>query len=177
MYQLVLTIPVCMLAVGFGMRRTLSDVIDRLGLAMPTVKQAVQAVGLAVLLVIVVTVVSLGVGHLWTVLDWSPTDREGVDQLMSHMISPLGALVVGVSAGLGEELLVRGVLQPRIGIVLSNLAFTAMHAGQYGWDLLIGLFVVGLGFGLIRKYKNTTMSAMVHGLYDVILIGLALSAQ
>ncbi|MCX7861282.1 MAG: hypothetical protein N2385_14415 [Chloroflexus sp.] len=40
-------------------------------------------------------------------------------------------MVIGVTAGLGEELGVRGVLQPRLGIWLSNLFFTSLHAFQY----------------------------------------------
>ena len=86
-----------------------------------------------------------------------------------------GALVVGVCAGLGEELLVRGVLQPRLGLLLSNALFTAMHAGQYGWDMLLVIFFVGTAFGLVRKYRST-ISALVHGLYDAVLILLAVNA-
>ena len=38
----------------------------------------------------------------------------------------------------------RGVLQPRLGILLSNLLFTAMHAYQYNWDGLLSVFASGL---------------------------------
>lgn len=174
-FELLLLIPVCMLAVGLGLKRSIADVLDRLGLSRPTPKQILQAVGLAFVLVLVVSAVSAGVNSIWNALAWPTTNQEGLDALMGHLISPAGVLIVGISAGLGEELLVRGVLQPRLGIVLSNVAFTAMHAGQYGWDLLIPIFVVGLGFGLVRKYGNTTQSAIVHGLYDAILISIALS--
>jgi membrane protease YdiL (CAAX protease family) len=62
------------------------------------------------------------------------------------------------------------VLQPRLGILLSNLFFTAMHALQYHWDALLLVFVIGMALGLIRRRTNTTTSAIVHGTYDFLLI-------
>ena len=81
--------------------------------------------------------------------------------------------VIGVTAGLGEELIFRGVLQPRMGILLANVLFTAMHAAQYNFDALTSVFIVGLLLGCVRKLTNTTTSAVIHGLYDFILILMA----
>ncbi len=67
----------------------------------------------------------------------------------------------------------RGVLQPRLGILLSNLFFIALHAFQYHWNTLLVIFVVGLALGILRKRTNTTTSAIAHGTYDFILIMLA----
>jgi membrane protease YdiL (CAAX protease family) len=69
---------------------------------------------------------------------------------------------------LSEELFVRGALQPRFGILVSNILFTALHATQYNFDALTSVFLAGIVLGLIRKYSNTTTSAIVHGLYDFI---------
>jgi len=84
--------------------------------------------------------------------------------------------VIGITAGLGEELAVRGALQPRLGILLSNLFFTSLHALQYNWDSLLVVFVVGLICGLVRKRTNTSTSAIVHGVYNFTLIMLSLVA-
>ena len=64
---------------------------------------------------------------------------------------------------------VRGVLQPRLGLLLSNLFFTGLHALQYNWDALVTVFVLGLVFGLVRNRTNTTTSAITHGSYDFVL--------
>ena len=64
----------------------------------------------------------------------------------------------------------RGILQPRLGLVLSNLLFTALHASQYGPDALLGVFLIGLVLGRLRQATNTTTTAIVHGLYDFSLI-------
>lgn len=92
---------------------------------------------------------------------------------MAFAISPIGALVIGVTAGLGEELGVRGVLQPRLGIWLSNLFFTSLHAFQYHWDALLVVFVIGMACGLVRKHTNTTTAAIVHGVYNFVMVMLA----
>jgi uncharacterized protein len=64
----------------------------------------------------------------------------------------------------------RGLLQPRLGILLPNLAFTAAHAFQYAPDALISVFVTGLILGLIRSRSNTSTAAIVHGSYDFFVI-------
>jgi len=93
---------------------------------------------------------------------------------MAGLLSPPGAIVIGVTAGLGEELAVRGVLQPRLGILLSNVFFTSLHALQYNWDGLLSVFLLGLVLGVIRQRTNTTTSAITHGTYDAILVLLSL---
>lgn len=175
-YQLLWLLPVCLLAGGYGVRRRFGAALVRLGLTRPTGQEVLAAVSVAAALAFTALLLGAGIGALWDALGWSGTRDEDVEALMGYMLTPVGALVVGVSAGLGEELLVRGVLQPRLGLLLSNTLFTAMHAGQYGWDMLIVIFFVGTVFGLVRKRSNTTVSALVHGLYDMILILLATAA-
>jgi len=80
------------------------------------------------------------------------------------------ALVAGVTAGLGEEVIVRGLLQPRVGLLLANLCFVSVHALQYSWDGLLQVFLLGLALGLVRRRTNTTTSALVHGTYDALMI-------
>jgi membrane protease YdiL (CAAX protease family) len=87
-----------------------------------------------------------------------------------------GALIIGVTAGISEEMAVRGLLQPRIGLIASNLVFTSVHAGQYGLDGLLVVFLVGLALGIIRSRTNTTTSAITHAVYNFTLVILAVFA-
>src|SRR5205823_282716 len=87
----------------------------------------------------------------------------------SDAMSPAGAASAAVTAGLGEELMARGLLQPRLGWLLPNLAFAATHAFQYGPDGLVSVFVIGAALALVRARRNTTGSALVHGSYDFAL--------
>ncbi|HYM97586.1 MAG TPA: CPBP family intramembrane glutamic endopeptidase, partial [Candidatus Sulfotelmatobacter sp.] len=77
-----------------------------------------------------------------------------------------------------EEILFRGALQPRIGLVATAILFTSIHT-QYGLSLdALSVFVIALGLGLIRKYTNTTTSGLCHVTYNLVtgisLVGLAL---
>ncbi|MEI7770981.1 MAG: CPBP family intramembrane glutamic endopeptidase [Chloroflexales bacterium] len=175
-YSLVWTIPAALLAVGYGTRRHIPEALERLGLVRPTWRQALVAVGVALLLAAAVQLLGAGISRLWGALGWPVTNDAAFSELLSFAFSPVGAVVIGVTAGLGEELAVRGALQPRLGILLSNLFFTSLHALQYNWDSLLVVFVVGLVCGLVRKRTNTSTSAIVHGVYNFTLIMLSLVA-
>ncbi len=169
-YGLLWTIPAAILAVGYAVRRDLGAALVRLGFVRPTLRQVLIGIGLAVVLVIVATLLGTVVDQIWDALGWPKTDSEAFDEVLAFAFSPLGAVVLGVTAGLGEELAVRGVLQPRLGILVSNLFFISLHAFQYNWNTLLVIFVVGLTLGVLRKRTNTTTSAITHGVYDFILV-------
>jgi membrane protease YdiL (CAAX protease family) len=157
-------------AVGYPVARTFRGALHRLAFVRPTFGQIGIGFAAGFAFVALMAVVDLKMGDLWKQMGWPQTDLKEFEGLMKSAINPLGALVIGVTAGLGEELVFRGVLQPRLGILLANLLFTAMHAAQYNLDGLLSVFIVGLLLGLVRKLTNTTTSAVVHGLYDLILI-------
>jgi membrane protease YdiL (CAAX protease family) len=173
-YGLIWTIPATILAVGFGIQRDLREALTRLGLVRPSLRQVAAGVVVALLLVGAVQLLGLGLDWLWGLMGWPATDTEAFAELLAYAINPIGAVVIGVSAGLGEELAVRGVLQPRMGLLLSNLFFVSLHALQYSWDALLVVFVVGLVCGVVRNYSNTSTAAIVHGVYNFTLIMLAL---
>jgi uncharacterized protein len=169
-YGLVWTVPGTIVAVGYAVRRNLRDALGRLGLVRPTIRQVVIGIVAAFALVALVQVVGRGIEWVWQAMGWPATDGEAFSELLAFAFSPIGAVVIGVTAGLGEELAVRGVLQPRLGILLSNLFFTGLHAFQYNWDSLLIVFTIGMVLGYIRKRTNTTTSAITHGVYDFLLI-------
>lgn len=169
-YGLIWLVPATIFAVGYGVQRNLSDALKRLGLVRPTWQQVLGGLVTAVLLVGGVQLLSMGVTWLWQTMGWPETDGAAFGELLSFAFNPLGAVIVGVTAGLGEELAVRGVLQPRMGILLSNLFFMSLHAYQYNWDSLLVVFIVGTICGLVRQRTNTTTSAIVHGTYNFLLI-------
>jgi membrane protease YdiL (CAAX protease family) len=174
-YGLIWTVPATLLAVGFGLTRDLRAALVRLGLVRPTIRQVAAAVVIALLLVAAVQLLSGGIEQLWGWMGWPTTDEEAFGELLAFAINPVGALVIGITAGLGEELAVRGVLQPRLGILLSNLFFVSLHALQYNWDALLIVFIVGLACGFVRRATNTTTAAVVHGVYNFTLVMLAIN--
>lgn len=175
-YGLLWTVPAAMLAVGVPRVRRPRQALRRLGLVRPTRGQIALGFAAGALMVVAFALVSAGIAWLWGALGWTSTDSERFGQLLDYATSPVGALVVGITAGLGEEAAIRGVLQPRLGIVLSNLFFTSLHAFQYNFDALLSVFLIGLVLGLIRKRTNTSTSAIAHGTYNFILILLSVIA-
>lgn len=179
-YGLIWLVPGAILAVGYGIRRDLREALRRLGLVRPTLGQVATGVGLGLALVLLVALLGLVIEWFWGLMGWEITGgsafEEAFGTLLAPFLTPIGAVVLGLSAGLGEELAVRGVLQPRLGIILSNLLFTSLHAFQYNWDSLLVVFLLGAVLGLIRRRTNTTTSVIVHGVYDFVLV-LAMTLQ
>lgn len=110
--------------------------------------------------------------------DVSKATQRSVLGLLGGSRRPLIALAVstalGVAAGLGEEMVFRGILQSelseRFGDVLaltsSALIFGALHAVTPLYAILAG--VASLYFGeLFLQYHNLAVPIVCHGLYDV----------
>lgn len=168
-YDLAWTIPLALLLVGVPLLRTFREALGRLGVRPLGVRGLVIGVAAAGVLWVVGTAVDLGTVWVWGVTGWPRTDPELVDRLMGVALSPMGAVIAALAAGLGEELMMRGVLQPRFGWLLPNLAFTASHALQYNLDALISVFVLGAILAAVRARWSTSEAIVAHGLYDLVL--------
>lgn len=162
-YQFVWTIPATFVAAGWPIVRTFRAMLVRLAFVRPTLFQVVGGVaGGVVLAALAAFGIDSGINRLWQQMGWGATDVEAFNRLMSQVITPVGAVLIGVTAGIGEELAVGGLLQPRIGLIASNLFFTSLHAYQYGVDALLSVFIIGSVLGLIRARTNTGTSAIVQ---------------
>src|SRR5262249_28590640 len=67
-YSLAWLIPCTVLAVGFGIRRNLTQSLARIGLVRPTLKQVMLGVGLAIAMVAAVMLLNAGINWLWTTM-------------------------------------------------------------------------------------------------------------
>jgi membrane protease YdiL (CAAX protease family) len=170
-YSLLFIIYGSFLVVGLFLRRNFTEALERLAFVRPTGRQVLFALGMAVVLVGAFGLLDRAIGTAWEAMGWPVTDDEAYRRLFSDVLTPVGAVTAAVSAGVGEELAVRGVLQPVFGMVLPSLLFAALHAWQYSWDALLSVFLAGLVFAWIRRYANTSTSAITHGFYDLILFG------
>jgi uncharacterized protein len=169
-YAFVWTVPGALIAAGYPVVRSAGEALRRLGMVRPTAWQVGGGLVLALLLVAGASLLDTGIGWLWETMGWPRTDSATFEQMLGAAISPIGAVVIGVTAGVGEEMVVRGALQPRLGIFLSNLFFASLHAFQYGFDGVLSVFAIGLVLGIVRARSNTTTSAIVHGVYDFVLV-------
>lgn len=151
-------------AVGLLLDRGPRESFARLGLG------PVRIAWLGVALVALAVCVGLNSGLEAVQQRWFPAlwaaDREMTRVLVGDL-SPRAILLLGLSAGIGEEITVRGALQPRLGLVVSSLLFAALHV-QYTWFGMATVALLGLLLGIVRQRTNTTTAILVHVGYDVI---------
>ncbi|HEY8549889.1 MAG TPA: CPBP family intramembrane glutamic endopeptidase [Vicinamibacterales bacterium] len=82
-------------------------------------------------------------------------------------------LLVSAMAGVGEELLFRGAMQPAWGWLAASLIFGACHAGGRGtWPLALWAAVTGGLLGWLAIVTNGLLAPIVaHAVYDALALG------
>ena len=155
------------LGVGFPVRRSFRETLARLGV------QGLTPGQLLLTLAGVGGLLAFEVALQVAARQVSPQAYEELSRLTENLYAglrtPLGAVAVGVASGTAEELLFRGAIQPRYGLVLTSLIFGAMHL-QYGLSCaLLSVVIVGLVLGIYRQRINTTSCMLIHGLYNMLL--------
>jgi membrane protease YdiL (CAAX protease family) len=162
---------IALLGVGAGIRRGPRETLARLGYG----PIALTHVGIVVLFIVGAFAISVVADALFSQLQ--PDLYRRVGEISKTLFDPKGlslvaamlfALLIGVGAGLGEETLFRGAVQPVLGIPVTSVLFASMHV-QYGPSLLLGyIFVLSIGLGLLRRYVNTTASFLAHAGYNTL---------
>ena len=165
------------LIAGLFNGRTLSETLKRLGLVKPTREEVGIACGTGIALIGVFLVIDFIIKIIFTTLGLPSTalyERELMILFAGALTIP-GAIAMSVAAGFGEEISIRGLIQPRYGIILASLCFAAVHAFQYHWDGVLSIFLIGLIFGWMRTRWNTTTSAISHTVYDLAYFSLIMA--
>ena len=162
---------VAVLGVGAGVRRGLRPTLARLGYGPLNLGQ----LGVVAAFVAVAFALSIGADFLFRQLQ--PELYREVGEISGTLFDPRGlglipavlfALLIGIGAGLGEETLFRGAVQPALGILPTSVLFASMHV-QYGPSLLLGyIFILSIGLGYLRRRFNTTASFLAHAGYNFI---------
>ncbi len=153
-------------AVGYRVRRDLRQTLDRLGLK-PLTGVQLGVIAAGVVAIFVFNAAADRLQHALFPALWQH-DKE-MNEALAKGLGPGSVLLLGLSAGVGEEITMRGALQPRLGLTLTSLLFAALHV-QYSWYGMLAILVLGLVLGWIRNRTSTTVSMAVHALYDVIAV-------
>lgn len=81
-------------------------------------------------------------------------------------------VLISVAAGIGEELLFRGVIQPTIGLIPASVIFGIAHFGGRGM-VMFGIWagLMGLIFGWLAVTSDGLLASVVaHAGYDAIAL-------
>jgi membrane protease YdiL (CAAX protease family) len=164
-----------LLGVGLGLRRAGGAIRQRLALIRLRPRQLIGVVGWVVLLVMLQSLF----GFWW--LSTSPGEAGTIEELNSLLLADIDTLgewfLLAAAAGVGEELLFRGALQPVFGLPFTAFIFAFAHI-QYGLTpVTLFVFVLGAIFGVIRHRTSTSYAILVHFGYDFALGILALLAR
>ena len=154
-----------LIGVGFLVRRTPRETWSRLGLGLVTWRQVAITAGLA----LGILAFYYGVDWVWRALDPENYEMMGAlsEVLYGSVTSTWQAIVVSLVAGVTEELLFRGALQPRFGLLLTAVLFGSAHV-QYGFTLAtLEVFGGALVLGWLRQRTKTSACVLLHVLYDV----------
>jgi uncharacterized protein len=167
------TIVFALWASAWPVRLSFREALVRLGVTKLARHDALPLIAITVLLVALGFALDFLSRAIWGAFGWPSTDASVITRLISVAATPLGAVIIALCAGVSEELLFRGLLQPRFGWLLANIGFAAMHAFQYGPDGLVAVFIVGAVLAFVRERWTTSASIGVHVGYDLILLLLA----
>ncbi len=110
---------------------------------------------------------------------------DGMRDIKEFLVGKLGPLLcrchwhellyLGLLAGISEEILFRGLLQPWLerdwgwvgGLVFSNMIFALVHWITPLYALLAGLTGVYLGWSMdIGEERNLLVPILIHAIYD-----------
>ena len=87
-------------------------------------------------------------------------------------LKPAGVVAIGAAAGIGEEWLFRGVLQPLLGLLAASVLFGAAHVG--GLRMLpFGVWATGMGLvmGALAAWTGGLIAPIVaHAVYDMLAL-------
>lgn len=161
--------------VGAFIRRNWRETLDRFGLGPLPLSHLAVAIGAMLGLFGLQIAVMLA----WQALD--PAGFAALDAannlLLGELTGVRAALVIGLSAAVSEELIFRGALQPRFGLLLTALLFTILHS-QYGFSpATILILFIALVLGLLRERTNLTVCILVHFGYNFLSVILASLTQ
>jgi len=107
---------------------------------------------------------------------FSSLRRQLLDLVGRLDLKALNPLWISLSAGVGEELLFRGALQPIVGLWWASLIFTLAHfrSGQFrsmNWQKLIyatSVFIAGLFLGYVFLEFGLIAAIVTHAIADVV---------
>lgn len=153
-----------LLGVGLLVRRSPGQALARLGLVRPEAWQVVLALAAAGVFYafssgmdVAAQVLTPGLAHKVT---------QATDRIFGQLNTPLGIATIALSAGICEETLFRGALQPRLGLLWTAIVFAVIHS-QYGLSLdALAVFLLAIGLGLLRRFTNTTTTIVCHTAYN-----------
>lgn len=160
-----LLVPV--LGVGLFSKRSFPQVLERLGLANPSL----ESIGIGIAAGVVLFIAQVIMVMIWVTVAGieSVEEQSKASSAISESINTIWlALGVALTASIGEEIAFRGSLQPIFGLWPTAAFFTLIHMQYTLTPAAIIIFVVSLGLGYLRRHFNLYAAIFAHFFYNFI---------
>ncbi len=96
---------------------------------------------------------------------------RGIAGATLQALNPVHMALMASAAGVGEEVLFRGVLQPQLGIAITSLLFGLLHPFTLAYAALVVLMGVYLGW-VAERGQGLLAPIVTHAVYDLIALWL-----
>jgi membrane protease YdiL (CAAX protease family) len=173
LFQDVLMVVVAFLGIGLAIRRSGQQSLERLGLRLPMVKDIAWGIGIGVLLYGVLLVL-VAIWQVFVPLEQIQEQNAAAQQIAQSFNTLPLAFALSLAAGVSEEILFRGAVQPVFGLIWTSVLFVLIHSQYTLTPATLIIFVISLGFGLLRQRQSTTASIIAHFTYNFIQLALAI---
>jgi len=174
-FEAVIEVIAAFLGIGYAIRRMMPAALDRLGLRWPTREDMVN--GTITALLLLGTLIVFGV-IITLLLSTEQIEEmnEAANSLAGAFTTLPRAVILSLSAAIGEEIFFRGALQPVFGNVLVSVFFAILHTQSLFTPGVVLLFVVSMLLGRVRNRHSTTAAIIAHFLYNFIQLLFVISA-
>jgi uncharacterized protein len=128
-------------------------------------------------------VMGLAFGYISAAIGWRIIETQvmlPVRNFFSHLIQNFNLsfseiIFISLCAGVGEEILFRGAIQPYLGIWATSILFVAIHGylNPFNWRLAIyGIFmtIVIAGIGYLSIHFGLVTAIAAHTMIDIFLL-------
>jgi membrane protease YdiL (CAAX protease family) len=173
LFQDVLMIVVALLGIGLAIRRTWQQSLDRLGLRLPTVGDIGWGLGVGLLL-FGILIIMVRIWELFVPLEQIQEQNAAAQQIAQSFNTLPLAFILSFAAGVSEEILFRGAIQPIFGLIWTSVLFVLIHSQYTLTPATLIIFVIALGFGILRQRRNTTAAIIAHFTYNFIQLALVI---
>jgi membrane protease YdiL (CAAX protease family) len=157
---------VALLGVGTAIRRDWRQSWQRLGVRIPTHNDWRWGIGSGILLFFMLIPISGFLSALFTPEALAQQQVASEQILLTYGTSLGLGLLLAITAGIGEEILFRGALQPVFGIGITTLFFTMVHLQYTLTPASLIIFGVALAFAFLRERLSTTAAIIAHIVYN-----------
>jgi hypothetical protein len=161
-----LFIVIAFIGIGIYIRRNVKDCIKRLDLTTPPAKQVIAGI------ILIPLFLAFGTAFEFMIAQFYPDSAAESGKIMELLLGEptlLLAIIASICAGVSEEILFRGAIQPRFGIPFTAFLFAVVHIQYSAIWALLELFIIGIFLGILKQKTNTTTCIITHTGYDLIV--------